>query len=169
MAGRSLNKVLLIGNLGKDPESRYTTSGTPVCSFSMATSYSVKDGNGNYNEQVEWHNITCWSRLAEIAQQYLHKGSKVFIEGHLKTESWDDKASGQKKYMTKIVADQLIMLDGKSADSGDQNGFDQSRQSRGGGRPVTADDPITNEDIPFAFIELDAPDCPRKWRKRSLA
>ncbi len=152
MAGRSLNKVLLIGNLGKDPETRYTTSGAPVCSFSMATSYSVKDGSGNYNEKVEWHNLTLWNRLAEIAQQYLHKGSKVFIEGHLQTDSWDDKASGQKKYMTKIVADQLIMLDGKQEgqSQGDQNGFDQSRQSaRTGARPVTAEDPITESDIPF--------------------
>ncbi len=167
---KSLNRVLLIGNLGKQPESRYTNSGTPVCSFSMATSYSIKGQDGQYTDQVEWHQITAWSRLAEICQQYLDKGSKVFIEGHLKTEQWEDKQTGKKMYSTKVVADNMIMLDGKRDGQGDQNGFDQTRQSRGGSaRPVTADDPVTDQDIPFVFMELDASDCPRKWRRRTLA
>lgn len=125
-----------------------------MCSFSMATSYSVKGQDGQYTDQVEWHNITAWNRLAEICQQYLHKGSKVFIEGHLKTESWEDKQTGTKKYMTKIIADNMVMLDGKG-DRGDAQDFDQSRQStqgssqRTGARPATEDDPITNSDIPF--------------------
>jgi single-strand DNA-binding protein len=110
---RSLNKVMLIGNLGKDPELRYTTSGVAVATFSMATSESWKDQDGNMQERTEWHNIVAWRKLAEICGEWLKKGKKVYIEGRIQTRSYDDKNTGAKKYITEIVADSMIMLDGK--------------------------------------------------------
>jgi len=109
---RSLNKVMLIGNLGKDPEMRYTPAGIPVASFSMATSESWRDQDGNTQERTEWHNIVAWRKLAEICAEYLKKGKKVYIEGRIQTRSFDDKNTGQKRYMTEIIADNMIMLDG---------------------------------------------------------
>ena len=108
---RSLNKVMLIGNLGADPEVRHTSSGLPVATFRMATSWSRSNDSGQREENTEWHNIVAWRRLAEICQQYLKKGSKVYIEGRIQTRSWDDASTGQKKYMTEIVANEMIMLD----------------------------------------------------------
>ncbi len=107
---RSLNKVQLIGNLGKDPELKYTPSGVAVATFSIATSESWKDQEGNQQEKTEWHNIVAWRKLAEIVGEYLKKGKKVYIEGKLQTRSYDK--DGVKRYITEIVADQLIMLDG---------------------------------------------------------
>lgn len=113
MAGKSLNKVTLIGNLGKDPELSYTPSGVAVAKFSVATGERWKDQEGNVQEKTEWHNIVAWKKLAEICGQYLKKGSKVYLEGKLQTRSWDDKTTGVKKYMTEVIADDLIMLDSK--------------------------------------------------------
>jgi len=108
---KSLNKVMLIGNLGKDPELRYTGGGAPVATFSLATNESWKDQDGNMQERTEWHNIVAWSKLAEICQQYLKKGRRVYVEGRIQTRSYDDKNTGAKKYMTEIVANNMIMLD----------------------------------------------------------
>ena len=109
MAG--VNKVILVGNLGKDPEMRYTPNGVPVCSFPMATSESYKDRNsGERITQTEWHNIVIWRGMAETAEKYLHKGSQVFIEGKIKTRSWEDQL-GQKRYTTEIIADVMQLLD----------------------------------------------------------
>ncbi len=119
---RSLNKVMLIGNLGKDPELRYTTSGVAVATFSIATSESWKDQDGNTQEKTEWHNIVAWRKLAEICGEWLRKGKKVYIEGRLQTRSYDDKNTGAKKYITEIVADSMIMLDGKGGGSGSGSG-----------------------------------------------
>jgi len=113
MAGKSLNKVLLIGNLGKDPELSYTASGIAVAKFSIATNERWKDNDGNFQERTEWHNIVAWRKLAEICGQYLKKGSKVYLEGKLQTRSWDDKNSGAKRYTTEVIADDLIMLDAR--------------------------------------------------------
>lgn len=113
MAGKSLNKVLLIGNLGKDPELSYTASGVAVAKFSVATAERWKDQEGNMQERTEWHNIIAWRKLAEICGQYLKKGSKVYLEGRLQTRSWDDKNSGTKRYATEVIADDLIMLDSR--------------------------------------------------------
>jgi len=113
MAGKGLNRVMLIGNLGKDPEVSYTASGVAVAKFSLATSERWKDEAGNTQERTEWHNIVVWSKLAEICGQYLKKGSKVFIEGRLQTRSWDDKNSGTKRYTTEIIAQNMVMLDSK--------------------------------------------------------
>ena len=109
MAG--VNKVILVGNLGKDPEMRYTPKGVPVCSFPMATSETYKDRNtGDRITQTEWHNIVIWRGMAETAEKYLRKGSQVFIEGKIKTRSWDDQ-QGQKRYTTEIIADIMQLLD----------------------------------------------------------
>jgi single-strand DNA-binding protein len=149
VAGRSVNKVILVGNLGKDPEIKYTQSGTPVATVSLATNESFKDKSGNWQDRTEWHTLTMWSRLAEIAGEYLKKGSKVYVEGRLQTDSWDDKQSGQKKYMTKIVVGELVMLSGKGEGDGggrgEDRGFDSGRQSNA----VTQGSPITDDDIPF--------------------
>jgi single-strand DNA-binding protein len=110
---KSLNKVMLIGNLGKDPELRYTGSGVAVATFSLATNESWKDQDGNLQERTEWHNIVAWRKLAEICGEWLKKGKKIYIEGRIQTRSYDDKNTGAKKYITEIVADSMIMLDGK--------------------------------------------------------
>src|SRR5260370_37092680 len=115
MAGKSLNKVQLIGNLGKDPEVKYTPQGTPVAKIALATNERFKDKDGNWQDRTEWHNVVLWQRLAEIAGEYLKKGGKVYVEGRLQTRSWDDKTSGQKKYMTEVVASDLILLGGRGA------------------------------------------------------
>lgn len=113
MAEKSLNKVILIGRLGKDPELSYLASGVAVGKFSIATGERWKDDNGNIQERTEWHNIVTWRKLAEICGQYLKKGSKIYVEGRLQTSSWDDKNTGTKRYKTEIIADDLIMLDTK--------------------------------------------------------
>ena len=115
---KSLNRVMLIGNLGKDPELRYTTSGVAVATFSLATNESWKDQDGNLQERTEWHNIVAWKKLAEICGEWLKKGKKIYVEGRIQTRSYDDKNTGAKKYMTEIVADNIIMLDSKGAGEG---------------------------------------------------
>ncbi len=112
---KSLNRVMLIGNLGKDPELRYTTSGVAVATFSLATNESWKDQDGNTQERTEWHNIVAWKKLAEICGEWLKKGKKVYIEGRIQTRSYDDKNTGTKKYVTEIVAENMIMLDSKGS------------------------------------------------------
>ena len=106
-----LNKVMIIGNLGKDPEIRYTQSGSAVASFNVATTERFKDKNGQQQDQTEWHRIVAWGRLAEICGEYLHKGSKVYIEGKLQTRKWTDQ-NGNEKYTTEIIAREMKMLDG---------------------------------------------------------
>ncbi|MEZ7878242.1 MAG: single-stranded DNA-binding protein [Flavobacteriales bacterium] len=115
MAG--INKVILIGNLGRDPEMRYTPNSIAVCSFSVATSETYKDKNsGERITQTEWHNIVLWRGLAETSEKYLRKGSKVYLEGKLKTRKWDDN-QGITRYSTEIVADVMQMLDKKVTDT----------------------------------------------------
>jgi single-strand DNA-binding protein len=117
MAG-SVNRVILVGRLGKDPEIRSIPSGTSVAKFSIATDERFTDKSGQKQERTEWHNIEAWGKLGEICGQYLRKGKLVYIEGSIRTESWDDKESGQKKYRTKIVASDMQMLDKKNDDEG---------------------------------------------------
>ena len=108
-----INKVILIGNLGKDPEVRMTPNGQKVASFSIATSERFTDQQGNKKDKTEWHNVVTWGRLAEIIEKYVRKGSSLYIEGKLTTRSWDDQ-QGQKKYRTEIVASTIQMIGGKS-------------------------------------------------------
>lgn len=118
MAG--INKVIVLGNLGKDPEMRHTPAGVPVCSFSVATTEVYIDKqSGEKREITEWHNIVLWRRLAETAEKYLRKGSQVYIEGKLRTRSWDDEA-GQKRYTTEIVGDVMQLL-GRASDGAARN------------------------------------------------
>jgi single-strand DNA-binding protein len=156
MAGKSVNKVILLGNLGKDPEVKYTPSGTPVAKITLATNERFKDKSGEWQDRTEWHNVVLWQRLAEIAGEYLKKGGKVYIEGRLQTRSWDDKTSGQKKYMTEVVASDLVLLGGRgegggggeharSSSAGAGNNFDQRMPEP---EPAGAS-PISDEDIPF--------------------
>jgi single-strand DNA-binding protein len=142
---KSLNKVMLIGNLGKDPELRYTPSGVAVATFSVATNESWKDQDGNTQERTEWHNIVAWRKLAEICGEYLKKGKKVYIEGRIQTRSYDDKNTGAKKYITEIVADNLIMLDGGRGATGENGGagFPSASETAA---PGTAK---TDDDLPF--------------------
>ncbi|WP_226648807.1 single-stranded DNA-binding protein [Microbulbifer variabilis] len=119
---RGINKVILIGNLGNDPETKYMPSGGAVTNISLATSESWKDKQtGQQQERTEWHRVVFFNRLAEIAGEYLRKGSKVYVEGSLRTRKWQDKSSGQDRYTTEIVASEMQMLDGR----GEQGGFGQ--------------------------------------------
>lgn len=115
MAARSLNKVILIGNLTRDPEMRYTNSGTPVVTFGMATNKSWKDSEGDTKELAEFHNLVAWNKIAEICQQLLAKGMKVYIEGSLNTRSWEGE-DGVTRYKTEIRVDNMILLDSKGKD-----------------------------------------------------
>ena len=116
---RGVNRVVLIGNLGKDPEIQYLEGNIPVAKFPLATTETYKDKTGKLISQTEWHNVVLWRGLAELAQKYLHKSSLVYIEGRLKTRSWEDK-EGNKKFATEIVGDNLIMLDKRN----DHQNFD---------------------------------------------
>jgi single-strand DNA-binding protein len=113
-----VNKVILLGNLGRDPEVRSTPSGQSVASFSLATSRKWRDKNGNKQEETEWHNIVVWGKQAEIAGQYLKKGKQIFLEGRLQTRSWEDRQSGEKKYRTEVVCDNFQMLGQRGDDMG---------------------------------------------------
>ncbi|MFQ5341672.1 MAG: single-stranded DNA-binding protein [Anaerolineae bacterium] len=113
---RGLNKVMLIGRLGRDPEMRYTPTGKPVTSFSIATNRTWVTADGERREATEWFNVVAWRELAEICHQYLAKGSKVYVEGRLQTRSWESQ-DGQKHYRTEVVADEMIILDQRSGDT----------------------------------------------------
>ena len=158
MAGKSVNKVILLGNLGKDPEVKYTPQGTAVAKLTVATNYRYKDKNEQWQDQTEWHNVVLWQRLAEIAGEYLKKGSKVYIEGRLQTRSWEDKQTNQKKYMTEVVANDLVLLGGRGESGGESGGF--SRGTSAGNNnfdqrtpepepAAVGPSPISDEDIPF--------------------
>jgi single-strand DNA-binding protein len=158
MAGKSVNKVILVGNLGKDPEVKYTPSGTPVAKLTVATNERYKDKDGQWQDRTEWHNVVLWQRLAEIAGEYLKKGGKVYIEGRLQTRSWDDKQSGQKKYMTEVVASDLVLLGGRGEGAGEGGGYSRGAAASGGNNfdqrtpeheTAAASTPISDEDIPF--------------------
>jgi single-strand DNA-binding protein len=153
-----INKVILVGRLGKDPEIRSTPQGTTVAKFTVATDEKFNDREGNKQERTEWHNIAAWGKLGEICGQYLRKGKLVYIEGSIRTESWDDKESGQKKYRTEIVARDMKMLDrrGDEGGGGGGGGYERSSggyggqsQSRGGGKSAPADVIEDDEEVPF--------------------
>jgi single-strand DNA-binding protein len=144
---RGLNKVMLIGNLGADPESRYTPSGQAISAFRLATSHYRRDPNGNREEQTEWHRVVAWERLAEIANQYLHKGSQVYIEGRLQTRQWTDQ-QGQNRYTTEIVAHDITLLGSSGQrDEGDDWETEAPHLPQPQAqRPPTHEEP---DDIPF--------------------
>ncbi len=160
----SVNKVILVGRLGRDPETRYTGGGQAVANFSMATDETYKDKNGERQKRTEWHKIVVWSKLAEIAQQYLKKGSLLYLEGRIQTREWQDK-EGQKRTTTEIVATNFRMLGGRAEGAAAGAGGGASRSSGGdeveshaaptddsyggGGGHAPAGPEISDEDIPF--------------------
>ena len=159
---KSVNKVILIGNLGKDPEIKYTPGGMPVARLTLATNERYKDKEGNWQDRTEWHNLVAFQRTAEIAGEYLKKGRTVYIEGSLRTNSWDDKESGQKKYRTEIIVNDLVLLGG-GREGGESSGGAGGGYSRGASKSNNFDQrtpehenvssggapDITDEDIPF--------------------
>jgi single-strand DNA-binding protein len=145
-----INKVILVGRLGKDPEVRSTPSGTSVAKFSLATDERFTDKNGEKQERTEWHNVVAWGKLGEICGQYLKKGKLVYIEGSIRTDSWDDKESGQKKYRTEIVARDMKMLDRRGEDEGGGGGGSYGGASRGrSSSSAPPPDMGDDEEVPF--------------------
>ena len=152
----SVNKVILVGRLGKDPEIRSTPSGTSVAKFTIATDDKYTDRNGEKQERTEWHNVVAWSKLAEICGQYLKKGKLVYIEGTLRTDSWDDKESGQKKYRTEVICQTMQMLDRRGDDEGGSSGggYTGARKSSGGSGNSSSNSAPSSQmededDVPF--------------------
>ena len=143
---KSVNKVILVGNVGKDPEVRYSQSGTPVANFSLATNERFKDRNDEWQERTEWHSIVAWQRLAEIIGEYVAKGSKVYVEGKLQTTSWDDRQSGERKYRTQVVARALVLLDSRGNVRNSQAANDRS-PGETEAAPTAPSEAL--EDIPF--------------------
>jgi single-strand DNA-binding protein len=132
MATKGVNKVILVGNLGNDPEVRYMPNGNAVANLSLATSESWKDQQGQVQERTEWHRLTMYRRLAEIAGEYLKKGSQIYVEGKLQTRKWQDQ-QGQDRYTTEIIVDQMQMLGGRGGEGGGGNGGYQRPQNNQGG------------------------------------
>jgi single-strand DNA-binding protein len=148
---RGVNKVILIGNLGQDPELRYTGSGTAVCNMRLATNESYKDSNGEMVDKTEWHNVVAWARLAEICNEYLKKGSQVYFEGSLQTRSWDDR-DGNTRYTTEIKAREMVMLGerdfGGGAGGGPSNGYTKEKKKES----ASVEDDFSfepDDDLPF--------------------
>ncbi len=137
-----VNKVVLIGNAGQDPEVRHLDSGVAVANFNLATNETYKDKNGDRVTQTEWHRIVLWRGLAEVVEKYVKKGELLYIEGRLRTRSWDDK-DGNKRYTTEILADAMKMLGKKSPDSGSDQG--ETEPQMDGGEPETQE----QDDLPF--------------------
>ena len=172
---KGVNKVLLLGNVGKDPEIRASQGGMTIASFTLATADRQKDQTGQWTDKTEWHNLVAFGRTAEIVRDYVKKGTQIFVEGKIQTRSWDDKESGQKKYRTEILVNDMSLLGGRGesagggapersgsyAASGSQSGGYGSGGNYAGARPNTssggnsqsvpdyADQGITDEDIPF--------------------
>ncbi len=149
----SVNKVILVGRLGRDPETRYTSSGQAVCNFSMATDENYKDRSGERQKRTEWHKIVVWGKQAEIAQQYLKKGSLIFLEGRIQSRQWDDK-EGQKRTSFEIVANRFQMLgaraDAAAAGAGAPAGASPDADAHAPAADEAGHSPeISDEDIPF--------------------
>jgi single-strand DNA-binding protein len=151
---KSVNRVTLLGNVGKDPEIKMLPSGQPVANLALATSDRFKDKAGEWQDRTEWHNLVAYQRVAEIIRDYVKKGNKLYVEGRIQTRSWDDQASGQKKYRTEIIVNDLVLLSGKGeGDMGSGGGQRSNTSSFDQRAPVHHDDfggtEITDDDIPF--------------------
>ena len=154
---KGVNKVFLLGNVGKDPEIRSTAGGMTVASFSLATADRKKEGTG-WVDSTEWHNIVCFQRTAEVVRDYVKKGSQILVEGKITNRSWDDKETGQKRYKTEILVNELTLLGGKSGGGGGEGGGGYSKSNTASydqrtpastSQPDYADTGITDDDIPF--------------------
>jgi single-strand DNA-binding protein len=144
---KSVNKVILVGNVGKDPEVRYSPSGTPVAKFSLATNERFKDRNDEWQERTEWHSIVAWQRLAEIVGEYVSKGSKLYVEGKIQTSSWEDRQSGERKYRTEVVARDLLLLGPRENGGGDHRS--PTPDDNEGQRSQASSSESGDQDIPF--------------------
>ncbi len=150
MANRGVNKVILIGNLGQDPEVRYTPNGNAVANVTLATSMTWRDKtNGELQERTEWHRIVFFNRLAEIVGEYLHKGSKVYVEGSLRTRKWQDK-DGQNRYTTEVIANEMHILDNRGANgNGGSSQKTETNQDNTATTDMAEDSVNFDDDIPF--------------------
>jgi single-strand DNA-binding protein len=153
---KSVNKVILLGNVGKDPEIRSTGGGTMVANFTLATSDRFQDPQGNWQDRTEWHNLVAFKRTAEIVRDYVKKGTKLYIEGKIQTRSWDDKETGAKRYRTEIIVNDLSLLSGRDDSQGPYSGSSRgSNASHIDQRPPASQDDysqaaeISDDDIPF--------------------
>jgi single-strand DNA-binding protein len=158
---KDLNKVMLIGRLGTEPELRYTQQGVPITTFRMAISRQWRDGEGNSREETEWFTVVAWNRLAEICNEHLQKGARVYVEGRLQNRSWEDQQTGEKRFRTEIIANDMIILEGRQTgraepsddfgqDRGTYGGARSSGGSRGGNRSIIDDHGgFSDDDIPF--------------------
>jgi single-strand DNA-binding protein len=161
---KSVNKVILLGNVGKDPEIRSTPNGVMVANFTLATSDRFQDAGGNWQDRTEWHTLVAFKRTAEIVRDYVKKGTKLYIEGKLQTRSWDDKETGVKKYRTEIIVNDLSLLSGRDEGSGGGGGYSRAASSASSSasfdqRPAAAaaggtdefaqSTEISDDDIPF--------------------
>jgi single-strand DNA-binding protein len=149
---RSVNKAILVGNVGKDPEVKFLPSGSAVANFTLATSERYKDKSGEFQERTEWHNLVTYDRLAEIVRDYVKKGSKLYVEGRIQTRSYDDKSTGQKRYFTEINVRDIVLLSGRG--EGEGGGSPRGGSSYDQRPPAHSDDlvqstEITDDDIPF--------------------
>jgi single-strand DNA-binding protein len=146
----SLNKIMLIGHLGKDPEIRYTPDGSPVATFSLATSENWTDKNGSRQEHTEWHTIVAWNRLADLAKRFLTKGRQVYVEGRIRSREWNDR-DGNKRRTTEVIASQMVLLGSRpqGAEAGIQPAESSSRNAPDSSEPPFGDAGITDSDIPF--------------------
>ncbi len=154
---KSVNKVILLGNVGKDPEIRSTGGGTMVANFTLATSDRFQDAQGNWQDRTEWHNLVAFKRTAEIVRDYVKKGTKLYVEGKIQTRSWDDKESGQKRYRTEILVNDMSLLSGRDETGGGSGGYTRSSGAAVSydQRPTSGPDDfaqtaeISDDDIPF--------------------
>jgi single-strand DNA-binding protein len=152
---KGVNKVFLLGNVGKDPEFRTTPGGMNVASFSLATADRAKDTEGNWTDRTEWHNLVAFQRTAEIVRDYVKKGSQIFVEGKIQTRSWEDKETKVKKYRTEILVNELSLLGGRGGEGGSSSSGGYSRSSSSSSSAASApandyaDQQITDDDIPF--------------------
>ncbi len=149
----SVNKAILVGRLGRDPETRYTSGGQAVANFTLATDETFKDRSGERQKRTEWHRVVLWGKLAEIAQQYLKKGMLVYVEGRIQTRQWEDKRDGQKRQTTEIVGNVMRMLTSRSEGAGIGAGASRSADADAEGM-IPSEEPaagpeISDEDIPF--------------------
>jgi len=140
---KSVNKVILVGNVGQDPEVKYTASGVPVAKVSLATNERFKDRNDQGQDRTEWHSVVAWQRLAEIVGECVRKGTKLYVEGKLQTSTWEDKQSGERKYRTEIIARDIVLLG--SRDVGEE------------GRPETHGEESNTEPVASAVADSDIP------------
>ena len=143
---RTLNKVMLIGNVGKDPDVNFTPSGVKVCQFRLATSESWKDKDGALQENTDWHTVVAWRGLADIVERLVHKGTRVYIEGKIRSRSYDDR-EGQKKYITEIVADNILLLDAKKYETGHSQADPEASEHVEGAGTASKNNGV--DDIPF--------------------